>query len=151
MAEENLEALCDLLDEDDSFDAEISNLVDEEFETIEEKQDEGPQPQKSPEIPAQPPGNISSNPSTSYVNEMEAKMKKMQEEMARMQHELQEAKGGNNSQQPQPPSQIKKKTLQEIDVFGAGASQSASNAPRSPVKTNPFAEQVPSFRILIMT
>ena len=64
------------------------------------------------------------------VSEMEAKLQQMQEEMRKMQEQLSEAK---NSQQ-------NKKTLEEIDVFQASTSRSVSNAPRSPVKSNPFAE-----------
>ena len=61
---------------------------------------------------------------------MEEKLRKMQEEMAKMQQELAAAKSG----------QQKPKTLSEIDVFQPSGSRSV-NAPRCPVKTNPFEGQ----------
>ena len=60
---------------------------------------------------------------------MEEKLRKMQEEMTKMQQELAEAKSGQ-----------KPKKLSEIDVFQPSGSRSV-NAPRCPVKTNPFEGQ----------
>ena len=141
MAEEkdNLDALCDLLEEDDSFDDdEIFNLVDEEVAKIENEHLQQTQSQASQSQASQisqstnhqsPNENNSHSqkPGSTYVNEMEEKLKKMQEEMLKMQKQLEDAK--------------KPKKLEEIDVFKASCSRSATNAPRSPVKTNPFAEQ----------
>jgi hypothetical protein len=62
---------------------------------------------------------------------MEDKLRQMQEEMKRMQDQLAVAKNAS----PAP-----NRSLQEIDVFQT-TSRSATNAPLSPVKTNPFAAQ----------
>ena len=70
---------------------------------------------------------------------MEAKLQQMQEEMRKMQEQLLAAK--HSQQLPvKPEVQTKNKTLEEIDVFQASTSRSVANAPRSPVKSNPFAE-----------
>jgi hypothetical protein len=55
------------------------------------------------------------------------KNQEKKKEIHKMQKELEAAK--------------KPRTLEEIDVLQASTSQSASNAPREPVYTNPFAEQ----------
>ena len=141
MAEEdNLDALCDLLEDsddekdetigsqlDDSFDEQIFNLVDEEVAKIEAvKPDDKYSPKNIDKKPKdeKPPAE---GENKTQVNEMEEKLRKMQEEMAKMQKELEAAK--------------KPRTLEEIDVLQASTSQSSSNAPREPVYTNPFAEQ----------
>ena len=69
MADENLDALCDLLN--DSDDDDIFNLVEEQVANI---QSEEPK--------------AAENGDNKNVAEMEAKMRKMQEEMAKMQKEL---------------------------------------------------------------
>ena len=140
MAEEdNLDALCDLLEDsddekdetigsqlDDSFDEQIFNLVDEEVAKIEAvKPDDNSSSKKN--IEKHKDEKPAEKENKTQVNEMEEKLRKMQEEMAKMQKELEAAK--------------KPRTLEEIDVLQASTSQSASNAPREPVYTNPFAEQ----------
>ena len=72
MAEDNLDALCDLLN--DSDDDDIFNLVEEQVANIQNE-----------EKPTE-------NGENKNVAEMEAKMRKMQEEMAKMQKELETAK-----------------------------------------------------------
>ena len=112
MADDNLDALCDLLN--DSDDDDIFNLVEEQVANIENNQN----------------GEDQSSPNQDpNVAEMEAKMQRMQEEMAKMQKELEAAK--------KQPS----KKLSEIDVFQPSGSRSVQNAPRCPNKSNPFAEQ----------
>ena len=141
MAEEdNLDVLCDLLEDsddekdetigsqlDDSFDEQIFNLNDKEVAKIEavKKPDDNSNSKKNIEKPKDE--KPAENENKTQVNEMEEKLRKMQEEMAKMQKELEAAK--------------KPRTLEEIDVLQASTSQSASNAPREPVYTNPFAEQ----------
>ena len=66
-AEENLDALCSLLD--DSFDDIVDGLVDDELSKIENENN----------IPSQPPVSQDNN----EVSEMEEKLRKMQEEMLR--------------------------------------------------------------------
>ena len=66
-AEENLDALCSLLD--DSFDDIVDGLVDDELSKIENENN----------ISSQPPASQDNN----EVSEMEEKLRKMQEEMLR--------------------------------------------------------------------
>ena len=66
-AEENLDALCSLLD--DSFDDIVDGLVDDELSKIENENN----------ISSQPPAIQDKN----EVSEMEEKLRKMQEEMLR--------------------------------------------------------------------
>ena len=66
-AEENLDALCSLLD--DSFDDIVDGLVDDELSKIENENN----------TPSQPPVSQDNN----EVSEMEEKLRKMQEEMLR--------------------------------------------------------------------
>ena len=141
MAEEdNLDALCDLLEEsddekdetigsqlDDSFDEQIFNLVDEEVAKIEAVKKPDGNSNLKKNIEKSKDEKPAEKENKTQVNEMEEKLRKMQEEMAKMQKELEAAK--------------KPRTLEEIDVLQASTSQSASNAPREPVYTNPFAEQ----------
>ena len=147
MAEDNLDALCDLLN--DSDDDDIFNLVEEQVANI---QNDEPKPTENGEdknvaemdsddddifnLVEEQVTNIQNeepiateNGEDKNVAEMEAKMRKMQEEMAKMQKELETAK----------KSQTKK--LSEIDVFQPSGSRSVNEAPRCPTKTNPFAEQ----------
>ena len=116
---EDLDALCDLLeDSDDSFDEQIFNLVDEEVAKIEavksttaEENHENNEQSKSVEKPKNEEKpkreETPKNGESTYVNEMEEKLKKMQEEMARMQKQLEVAKGVGS----QP------RKLEEIDVL----------------------------------
>ena len=105
MAEEdNLDALCDLLEEsddekdetigsqlDDSFDEQIFNLVDEEVAKIEAvKPDDNSSSKKNIEKPKDE--KPAENENKTQVNEMEEKLRKMQEEMAKMQKQLEAAK-----------------------------------------------------------
>ena len=66
-AEENLDALCSLLD--DSFDDLVDGLVDDELSKIENENTVSPQPAVSQD--------------SNEVSEMEEKLRKMQEEMLR--------------------------------------------------------------------
>ena len=65
-AEENLDALCSLLD--DSFDDIVDGLVDDELSKIEDENTVSPQP---------------ASQDINEVSEMEEKLRKMQEEMLR--------------------------------------------------------------------
>ena len=71
-AEENLDALCSLLD--DSFDDIVDGLVDDELSRIESENTISPQP---------PAGEDNNE-----VSEMEEKLRKMQEEMLRYAFDL---------------------------------------------------------------
>ena len=118
--EDNLDALCNLLDDDDdSFDEAICNLVDDEISKLQTVDDDTSIVNSTDKPP------VPENP----VSAMEEKLRKMQEEMQKMQEQLAVAK---SSQQH--------KNIEEIDVFQASTSRSVNNAPQSPVKTNPFAE-----------
>lgn len=115
----NLDALCDLLDDDEEELAE-NNVPEDKVQDKKHTADDSKKEQNTTEIPAMQPS----------VDVLQAQILEMQQKMMYMQKQLEE-KGEKSTN----------KTLKDVDIFNLPGNSSVG-ACKSPVKTNPFAEGV---------